>query len=58
MLYRELTAHLSDFISASGVPREKIVGIGIGMPGFVNSDKGLNFSFLNVKGRRKYCQCG
>ena len=45
----ELTAHLSDFIKTSGVPKEKIVGIGIGMPGFVNSEKGLNFSFLKVK---------
>ncbi len=46
---QELTAHISDFISNSSVPREKIAGIGIGMPGFVNSDKGLNFSFLKVK---------
>jgi predicted NBD/HSP70 family sugar kinase len=46
---QELTAHLSDFINASGVPRQKIIGIGIGMPGFVNSEKGLNFSFLKVK---------
>jgi predicted NBD/HSP70 family sugar kinase len=46
---KQLTAHLSDFINTSGIPKEKIVGIGIGMPGFVNSDKGLNFSFLKVK---------
>ena len=37
---------LNDFIQSSGVPKEKIVGIGIGMPGFVDVTKGINYSFL------------
>lgn len=45
----ELTQNLIAFIDASGIPKDKIVGIGIGMPGFVDIDKGLNYSFLKVE---------
>jgi len=41
---------LADIIEAhierSNINKEKIVGIGIGMPGFIDSRKGLNYSFL------------
>lgn len=37
---------LNDFILGSGIPKEKIIGIGIGMPGFVDVTKGVNYSFL------------
>lgn len=42
-----LAKKLDEHILRSGVSREKIVGIGIGMPGFVDSKKGLNYSFLS-----------
>jgi predicted NBD/HSP70 family sugar kinase len=45
---QELGQHLSDFISNSGIAKEKIAGIGIGMPGFVDGHKGINYSFLNT----------
>ncbi|WP_395625809.1 ROK family protein [Daejeonella sp.] len=48
-LVDELGAHLNQFISDSGIPKAKIAGIGIGMPGFVDAAKGLNHSFLKVK---------
>lgn len=35
-------------IESSGVAKEKIVGIGIGMPGFVDVKKGVNYSFLQL----------
>lgn len=35
-------------INSSGIPKEKFVGIGIGMPGFVNVKKGINYSFLQL----------
>ncbi len=45
---------LADFINEnikkSKVPEEKILGVGIGMPGFINVDKGINHSFLFRKG--------
>lgn len=42
-----LAQKLDEHIERSGIRREKIVGIGIGMPGFVDSKKGFNYSFLS-----------
>jgi len=39
-------------IDQSGIPKEKIVGVGIGMPGFVNVKKGVNYSFLQLPGEK------
>ncbi|MEO8764033.1 MAG: ROK family protein [Ginsengibacter sp.] len=35
-------------IEMSGIPREKFIGVGIGMPGFVDVKKGVNYSFLQL----------
>ncbi|MEA5460212.1 ROK family protein [Arcicella sp. LKC2W] len=43
-LYEEL----EKFIQSSKVDRKKIVGIGIGMPGFVDIKNGINHSFLKT----------
>ncbi|MDO6430203.1 ROK family transcriptional regulator [Flavitalea sp. BT771] len=43
-----LTEKIAQVIQASGIEHEKIVGVGIGMPGFVDSLKGVNYSFLEV----------
>jgi predicted NBD/HSP70 family sugar kinase len=42
----QLTQHIAAYIEQSGVPKNKIAGIGIGMPGFVDVAKGVNHSFL------------
>lgn len=42
----ELIAHLKSFIKKNKIPADKIIGIGIGMPGFVDPKKGINHSFL------------
>lgn len=47
-LVNELGKELNQFILDSGISKEKIAGIGIGMPGFVDAQKGLNYSFLKV----------
>jgi predicted NBD/HSP70 family sugar kinase len=39
-------------IDLSGIPREKFIGVGIGMPGFVNIKKGINYSFLQLHDNR------
>jgi len=45
-----LAKHIEDFITNSGIDREKIIGIGIGMPGFINPQKGTNYTFLHENG--------
>jgi predicted NBD/HSP70 family sugar kinase len=40
-----LAEKIADVIEGSGIPREKLVGVGIGMPGFVNVKKGINYSY-------------
>jgi predicted NBD/HSP70 family sugar kinase len=50
-----LVERIADHVSRSGIMKEKIVGIGIGMPGFVDSKKGLNYSFL-TEGETEICR--
>ncbi len=42
----ELIEHIRGFIKRSGIDENKMIGIGIGMPGFVDAKQGLNYSFL------------
>jgi predicted NBD/HSP70 family sugar kinase len=46
-----LTEKIASVLQASGLPKERIAGIGIGMPGFVDFKKGLNHSFLKTSGQ-------
>lgn len=39
---------ISQFILESGIRSEQIAGIGIGMPGFVDPGRGINYSFLKT----------
>ncbi|MEP6467871.1 MAG: ROK family protein, partial [Parafilimonas sp.] len=45
---QQLITCIDDFINAVPVSKEKIIGIGIGMPGFIDAKKGLNYSFLET----------
>lgn len=45
-----LIQFLKNYISSSGIPVEEILGVGIGMPGFVNADFGINHTFFKVEG--------
>ena len=45
-----LTDKIEYVIEQSGISKNKIAGIGIGMPGFVDSQQGINYSFLPTKG--------
>jgi len=40
----EVTSLIINYINKSGIPKSKILGIGIGMPGFVDVTKGVNYS--------------
>ena len=46
-----LTEKISEVILSSGIPKNKIIGIGIGMPGLVDVHKGINYSFLHSSGK-------
>lgn len=44
----QLTQHINSYILSSGISKQTIAGIGIGMPGFVDVIKGINHSFLKT----------
>lgn len=44
-----LTSRIEAFIKKSGIQKEKIIGVGIGMPGFVDPQKGINYTFLETE---------
>ena len=47
-----LTGKIAGIIASSGIPIEKFVGVGIGMPGFVDVKKGINYSYLQLPGNK------
>jgi predicted NBD/HSP70 family sugar kinase len=47
---RVLEQAIYEVIKSSEVPLEKIIGIGLGMPGFIDFRKGLNHSFFVSRG--------
>lgn len=49
-LIKPLVDFLKDYISSADIPQEQILGVGIGMPGFVNAELGLNHTFFKLKG--------
>ncbi|WP_129717802.1 ROK family transcriptional regulator [Pedobacter sp. SYP-B3415] len=55
----ELHHFIDRGIKASGIVPEEILGIGIGMPGFVDIEKGVNYSFFptgTAQGLRDYLE--
>jgi predicted NBD/HSP70 family sugar kinase len=46
----ELITRLNDYVDKSGIPKNKIAGIGIGMPGFINAIEGINYTYLDAGG--------
>jgi predicted NBD/HSP70 family sugar kinase len=43
-----LTKHIQHVIRKSGIDKQRILGIGIGMPGFVDVKKGVNYSYFKT----------
>ena len=46
-----LVKSMSSYITRSGIPKEKIAGVGMGMPGFINVRQGINYTYLNSGGK-------
>lgn len=42
----ELTGLIAKHIQRSGIKKDRLIGVGIGMPGFVNSKEGVNYTYL------------
>lgn len=43
-----LVEFINRCIAKSNIDRENLLGVGIGMPGFVNAEKGMNYSFMPI----------
>jgi len=43
-----LAEKIDSHIQRSGIKKDQIAGVGIGMPGFVDARKGINYSFLET----------
>jgi predicted NBD/HSP70 family sugar kinase len=43
-----LVKAIEALVNSSGIPKEKFVGVGIGMPGFINVKKGINYTYLRL----------
>ncbi|MGN6394989.1 MAG: ROK family protein [Mucilaginibacter sp.] len=50
-----LVQHINKYLDNCGVLKEKITGIGIGMPGFIDPIKGINYTYLK-SGERSLSQ--
>jgi glucokinase-like ROK family protein len=46
-----LIDYINDYIAATGIARDKIAGIGIGMPGFIDAAEGINYTYLDSAGQ-------
>lgn len=46
-----LVKSMNSYIIRAGIPKEKIAGVGMGMPGFVNVRQGINYTYLNSGGK-------
>ena len=44
-----LAEKMEEVIEESGIDKKKIIGAGIGMPGFIDTKKGVNYSFLESR---------
>ncbi len=45
----KLVSFIYEHVEASGIDKEKLLGIGIGMPGFISVEDGVNHSHLKTK---------
>ena len=44
----QLIEKINAYLAETGIAKDKVAGIGIGMPGFVNPLKGVNYSYLDA----------
>jgi hypothetical protein len=49
--FEHLCQYLETYISASGFPSQKIIALGISMPGLIDSKAGINHTYFNFGGK-------
>lgn len=47
----KLIEEINGYIKNTNIAKEKIAGIGIGMPGFINVTEGINYTYLDAGGQ-------
>lgn len=47
----QLITQINQYIDLTAIPRDKFAGIGIGMPGFINVNDGINYTHLDAGGQ-------
>jgi len=47
---RILISNINSYVKSTGIPKDKFAGIGIGMPGFINVNEGINYTHLDAGG--------
>jgi glucokinase-like ROK family protein len=47
----QLISQINAYIDHTGMARDKFAGIGIGMPGFININDGINYTYLDTEGQ-------
>jgi glucokinase-like ROK family protein len=45
--FEQLCQHIENYLQASAIPSDKIIAIGISMPGLIDSRAGINHTYLN-----------
>ena len=50
----KLGSMIEEVIQDCGIDKHKLLGIGIGMPGFIDVSKGINYSFFQAKSITAY----
>jgi len=50
----ELTLIIEEYIAKSGIDKRRIAGVGIGMPGFIDVNKGVNYSIGDEQSVTEY----
>lgn len=45
----QLAGKINELVEESGIDKDSISGVGIGMPGFIDIQKGVNYSFFETK---------
>lgn len=52
----QLVDIINSAIKKSGIDRKKILGLGLGIPGFTNTKLGINYSYLKPPGDESICE--
>jgi len=47
----QLVSHINQFIEGSKISKSAILGVGLTMPGFIDTEMGINYTYMNTAGQ-------